>query len=97
MKAAEPSRSFHVRVSDDVIIRRCNTVIIDAPDSLAAIEIARRRAIMGEIDMRGNGDETYTPFSFQIIEPASKTGRAIQETENEERMLKNEMGMMNRE
>jgi hypothetical protein len=45
MDNAEGMHSFHVRVSDDVIIRRCNTLVIEAHDSLAAIAIARRRAV----------------------------------------------------
>ena len=90
MDNAERMHAFHVRVSDDVIIRRCNTLVIDAPDSFAAIEIARRRAVMGEIDMPGDGDETYTPFSFQIIEQAPEPRHAVMRPEYEKRVVNQE-------
>ena len=90
MDNAERMHAFHVRVSDDVIIRRCNTLVIDAPDSLAAIEIARRRAIMGEIDMLGSGDESYTPFSFQIVEQAPKPRHAVMRPENKKSIMNQE-------
>ena len=90
MNNAERMHAFHVRVSDDIIIRRCNTLVIDAPDSLAAIEIARRRAVMGEINMRDNGDETYTPFSFQIVEQAPEPLRRLMKPENEKQTMNQE-------